>query len=64
MKLFDTNEPTDCTYLTLDRGKMEQKRKLAKITHHGKKYSINLERLAKISQETPTLFGVKWKKPH
>ena len=27
LKLFDTNEPTDCTYLTLDRGKMEQKKK-------------------------------------
>lgn len=37
MKLFDTNEPMDCTYLTLDRGKMEQKRKLAKTTHNGKK---------------------------
>lgn len=36
IKLFDTNEPTDCTYLTLDSSKMEQKGKLAKTRHHRK----------------------------
>lgn len=55
IKVFGTNEPIDCTYLTPDRGKMEQKRKLAKTSHHEKKHSINPERHAKIAQETPTL---------
>lgn len=30
IKLFDTNEATDCTYLSPDRGKMERKNKASK----------------------------------
>lgn len=67
IKLFGINEPTDRSYFTPDRGKMEQKRKLAKTSDHGKKHSINPERLAKIAQETPMLtvwlpYGIQMEK--